>query len=225
MNLKKRLPITIIIAVYSLGNLIGCATAPYTGAPPITGRTPGVYHHVLKGETLWRISKTYNVDLDQLARINHIPDAAKIEVGQKIFIPHGKRPISVTRSSKADEDFSWPLNGAVISSFNQDYANMVNKGINIRPSGSGDIIASRGGRVVFLSPSFRRYGKTVIIGHADGYMTIYAGNSEIYVKIKDHVSQGQTIARINPKGSLHNNYLHFEIRKGDTPKNPLFYLP
>jgi len=165
------------------------------------------------------------VDLDQLARINHIPDATKIEVGQKIFIPHRKKLISVTRNSRVDEDFGWPLNGAVISSFNQNYANMVNKGINIRPSGNSDIIASRGGRVVFLSPSFARYGKTVIINHADGYMTIYAGNSEIYVKIKDQVAKGQTIARINPKGNLHNNYLHFEIRKGNTPKNPLFYLP
>lgn len=205
--------------------LAGCATAPYTGAPPITGRTPGIYHHALKGETLWRISKTYNVDLDQLARINHIPDATKIEVGQKIFIPHRNKPISVTRSSRADEDFGWPLNGAVISSFNQDYANMVNKGINIRPSGDSDIIASRGGRVVFLNPSFGRYGKTVIIDNADGYMTIYAGNSEIYVKINDHVDKGQAIARITHKENLHNNYLHFEIRKGDTPKNPLFYLP
>ncbi len=98
--------IFLTINLISFTVLAGCASAPYTGAPSITGRTPGIYHHVLKGETLWRISKTYNVDLDQLARINHIPDAAKIEIGQKIFIPHRKKPISVARRSKADEDFS-----------------------------------------------------------------------------------------------------------------------
>jgi len=213
-----------LLAITAMMNLAGCASSPYAGAPTTMARTPGIYHLVLKGDTLWRISRTYNVDLDQLVRINHIPDATKIEVGQKIFIPHRKKQISLTRRVKGD-DFGWPVNGRIVSSFNQNYENMINKGINIRPAGGSDVVASRSGRVVFLDHGFKRYGKTIIIDHADGYLTIYAGNSQIYVKIRDYVQKGQSIAKIDPLGKLSNAYLHFEIRKGDTPKNPLFYLP
>ncbi|MCX7957914.1 MAG: M23 family metallopeptidase [Deltaproteobacteria bacterium] len=50
----------------------------------------GVYHTVSRGENLYRISKAYNVDLQELAEINGIEDTSQIKVGQKIFIPGAK---------------------------------------------------------------------------------------------------------------------------------------
>jgi lipoprotein NlpD len=58
-------------------------------------RMRGVYHRVKPGETLWRISKAYNVDLQELAEINNITDASRISAGNVIFIPDVPRVIDL----------------------------------------------------------------------------------------------------------------------------------
>ncbi len=58
-------------------------------------RMRGVYHRVKPGETLWRISKAYNVDLQELAEINNITDASRINAGDAIFIPDAHQVIDL----------------------------------------------------------------------------------------------------------------------------------
>lgn len=55
----------------------------------------GIYHVVERGQTLYRIAKTYGVDLNRLMQANKITDPTKIEVGQKIFIPHVSAPLTI----------------------------------------------------------------------------------------------------------------------------------
>ena len=205
--------------------IYGCAGAPHTYPPKPEGMT-GIYHRVEKGETLWRISKAYNADLDEIVEINHISDASKIEVGQSIFIPRKKSQAQRVIVVTGNDDFIWPLKGRVIATFNQCYDNIVNKGVNIRPSGQEQsIVAARSGKIVFSSPNFKKYGKTLIIDHRDGYMSVYARNAQMFKKTGDYVKQGEPVARVGSGGNSHEIYLHFEIRKGHLPKNPLFYLP
>jgi len=185
---------------------------------------PGIYHHVEKGQTLWRISKIYNVDLDEIARTNHIPDATSIEPGQLIFIPSAQKKQYLSKQTFA-EDFSWPLRGRVITSFGQTLNDMINKGINIQRVRSQDVIASRSGKVIFYDTNFENFGKIVIIDHGDGFSTVYARNSEVFVKIGDYVQRGTVIAKVGSSDRDKNAYLHFEIRKGHIPQNPYFYLP
>lgn len=47
----------------------------------------GVYHTVEPGQTLFRISRTYGVDSDYLARINNISDPTQLRTGTRLFIP------------------------------------------------------------------------------------------------------------------------------------------
>ena len=58
-------------------------------------RMRGVYHRVKPGETLWRISKAYNVDLQELAEINNITDASRIGAGGVVFIPDAREVIDI----------------------------------------------------------------------------------------------------------------------------------
>jgi LysM repeat protein len=210
-------------------SLSGCVPAPLVkgGAPPVVVRPqmPGTYHRVARGETLWRISRMYNVDLEELARINRITDATNIEIGRQIFIPNRSRP-QASASSQFSKDFIWPLKGRVISSFGQTQYNMINKGINIEPRSSSSVVASRAGRVVFYAERFGAYGKTLIIDHGDGFSTVYARNAEVYVNPGVNVTRGQSIARAGSAGRQGRHaYLHFEIRKSSIPQNPSFYLP
>jgi LysM repeat protein len=48
-----------------------------------------------RGENLFRIGKAYGVDYRELARENHISDSARIEVGQRIFVPGATRRLPV----------------------------------------------------------------------------------------------------------------------------------
>ncbi|MDD5594882.1 MAG: M23 family metallopeptidase [Candidatus Omnitrophica bacterium] len=220
---KSNLHLFILLSSYLyLLSFIGCVTEPLVTTPQPPQGMQGFYHHVEKGETLWRISKAYGIDMDNLVTINHISDATKIEVGQQIFIPREeKQPVPIITQPQtqiaSEEDFLWPVKGTVVSTFNQTIDNLIEKGIDIRPNEDNTVVASRSGKVVFLSPSFVRYGKTIIIDHHDGFLTVYAKNQEVLAKIGESVRQGDAIAKAQ--------ILHFEIRKGHLSKNPLFYLP
>ena len=88
--------------------MAGCATSPTSG--PVTQLQPpssvtvnqspfqtphDVYHVVGPSETVWRIAKTYNVDMNTILRANHLDDPTKIKKGQKLLIPQtlGPRPV------------------------------------------------------------------------------------------------------------------------------------
>ncbi len=64
---------------------------PFTG-PMIR---QDVFHVVGPGETLWRIGKMYDVEMESIMSANKLYDAAKIDMGQKLFIPNAApiRPV------------------------------------------------------------------------------------------------------------------------------------
>jgi len=102
----------------------GCATAPSAGPGYIPGpierpKIPGAYHKVEKGQTLWRIAKFYNVSIDDIVKINRVPDATQISVGQLLFIPYANviKPAESEELNKAFEksDFIWPVKGSITS--------------------------------------------------------------------------------------------------------------
>jgi len=225
-NSKLLTPNSKLILLFFLCafTLSGCATTPYVKPVTPTPAMPGVYHRIEKGQTLWKISKIYNVDLDTLATINHIGDITAIETGQLIFIPNRTKTQTII-SASSNEDFIWPLKGRTICTFGSTFANMANKGINIQPYANSDVYASRRGKVVFAMDNFGAFGKTIILNHGEGFSTVYARNSEILVRVGDNVEQGNIIAKAGEAGRDRNTYLHFEVRKNGIPQNPVFYLP
>jgi len=195
---------------------------------PVRQTTPGIYHKVLKGQTLWRIAKTYNVDVSRLVEFNRIPNATKIKTGQLIFIPEATKTKSVstarpTKPGKAG--FVWPVAGKVLSFYGSKQSSAVNKGINIQAARGTDIVASKNGRVSFCDDKLKGFGKIIIVDHEDGYSTVYAYNSRNMVKEGQRVKQNQVIAKVGSTGRANSPSLHFEIRKRHKPQNPFYYLP
>ncbi|MFC1804745.1 murein hydrolase activator EnvC family protein [Candidatus Omnitrophota bacterium] len=202
--------------------LFGCAGPGYVRPRIKRPEGPGFYHRATKGQTLWRISKIYGTDLDQLVKINRISNASSISVGQLIFVPRAES----VATKIVGEDFIWPLRGRVIARFGQETNNAPNKGIDIKPYSNNDVMAARSGKVVFYSDDFAGLGKILIIDHLDGYLTVYGRNSRIFVKAGDEVRRGKVIARAGSAGrDAGKVYLHFQVRKGHIPQNPYFYLP
>lgn len=186
----------------------------------------GVYHTVKKGQTLWRIARTYGVKLEAIARVNGIPDASRIKAGQKIFIPGARRVkyVEVKKNRYAKPKFIWPVKGKFTSSFGMRN-NRRHDGIDIAAPKGSYIKVSASGKVIFSGWGPTGYGKIVIVKHSGDLITVYAHNQKNIVKKGQYVRQGEYIARIGNTGRTTGPHLHFEVRRNRTPQDPLLYLP
>lgn len=210
--------------------LSGCASAPkvatvYPLQRPATG---GVYHRISGGETLWRIGKSYNVEISKIAQVNRLKDPSKIVTGQLLFIPGAKKKMRIsaqTSTAVSKTGFIWPVKGKIVSYFGQKRHNILNRGIDILSYQGASVVASKNGVVSFCGDKVKGFGKTIIVDHGDGYSTVYAYNSQNLVKPGDRVNRSQVIAKVGKSSRSDKHTLHFEIRKRQKPKNPFYYLP
>lgn len=92
------------------------------------------------------------------------------------------------------------------------------------PAYSGDAIGAFADGTVIAAQEFDGYGTTVIIDHGNGFTSLYAHCSVLYVSLGDSVTIGQTIALVGATGNVTGPHLHFELQKGDMYLNPEFYL-
>ncbi|MCA1953329.1 MAG: peptidoglycan DD-metalloendopeptidase family protein, partial [Hyphomicrobiales bacterium] len=121
-------------------------------------------------------------------------------------------------------EFRWPAKGRVISGFGARGTGGANDGINIALPEGTPVRAAEGGTVVHADDALKGYGKLVLIRHPNGYVSVYAHNSELKVKRGESVRRGQVIASSGQSGNVTAPQLHFEIRKGATPVDPSKYL-
>lgn len=205
-----------IICLLAIFVLAGCASQQISLD---NGSSSGIYHKIEKGETLWSVSQAYNVDIEKLLKYNRIPDMTNVNEGQLIFIP-GTDASLVSSPLVSKGDFIWPVEGKVTYKFGAISGNVVNKGLEIYVSKNEDVKASNKGKVVFIAKSLAGYGDTMIIEHGNNLLSVYANLDKINAEVGKHVLQAECIASIK-QGDM----LHFEIRKGAKPVNPLFYLP
>lgn len=120
--------------------------------------------------------------------------------------------------------FVWPVAGDVISEFGSKPGGQHNDGINIQAAQGTSVRAAEAGVVAYAGNEIRGFGNLVLIRHAGGWMTAYAHNATLLVKQGDKVVRGQQIARVGHTGNVTVPQLHFEMRKGRTPVDPLKYL-
>lgn len=195
----------IIVAGWLMAVLSsGCASTPLgpVTTPPSTMPTlQGSYHTVRSRETLWRIARSYGLDTQTLADANRLRSPGNLAVGQQLFIP---LPPESPR-------FLWPTRGTLKASSTS--------WVDIAAPAGSLVRASRSGRVAAATRQLSGWGKTVVLDHLDGYLTIYAGLEQILVAPGAALRQGMPIGSVGP------NALHFEIRHGVHPKNVLALLP
>lgn len=116
--------------------------------------------------------------------------------------------------------FIWPVEGKVIAKFSAGK----NDGIKIKiPEGTA-IKAAAAGDVLYAGSELKGFGNLLLIKHKGGWVTAYAHNSSLLVKKGDKVKQGQVIAKSGKTGDAKEPQLHFEVRKGKQPVDPLGQL-
>src|SRR5215207_2460812 len=118
-------------------------------------------------------------------------------------------------------DFRWPARGRVIAGYSGGGGN---EGINIAVPEGTPVKAAEGGTVAYAGSEVKGYGNLVLIRHDNGYVSAYAHNGELNVKRGEKVKRGQVVAKSGQSGNVTSPQLHFEIRKGSTPVDPVPYL-
>lgn len=135
----------------------------------------------------------------------------------------------MTEVKEVAPKFIWPVDGGkIISRFkpSSDLAKAKgNDGINIAMAEGEPIFAAAGGTVVYAGSELKGYGNMVIIRHDNGWMTAYAHARSLTVKKNEKVKQGAMVGYVGTTGGVKEPQVHFAMRKGKTPVDPVKYLP
>ncbi|MEM1306684.1 MAG: peptidoglycan DD-metalloendopeptidase family protein [Pseudomonadota bacterium] len=131
-------------------------------------------------------------------------------------------PVTQPRSTSK---FDWPARGRIISRFGPRRDGSHNDGIDIAVPAGTEIRAAADGVVAYADSELKAYGNLVLLRHDNGWVSAYAHASSLLVKRGDDVRRGQVIARVGQTGSVTKPTLHFELRDGAKPVNPLPHLP
>ncbi len=124
--------------------------------------------------------------------------------------------------------FRWPIMGRINSPFGWRQHPITRRrdfhtGIDIKANRNDPIKAAGTGRVIY-SGWMGGYGKVLVVEHSNGQSTLYAHCSTLLAGKGANVSQGQVIAKIGTTGRSTGPHLHFEVRNGNSPVNPIKYL-
>jgi len=209
--------------------LAGCSSSP-TRVVPANG-----VHVVQKGEFISQIARYYDLEWEELARLNGLMPPYALRIGQRLRLTPGASNLSST-SSRVEErvdntdpgepigtiPWIWPTEGRVVSTFKAKDA--TRKGIDIAGVAGQKVSAAADGEVVYSGAGLAGYGKLIIIKHDARFLSAYAYNEKLLVSEGQKVKSGQVIAHMGLE-SVDKPRLHFEIRLDGQPVDPLRQLP
>jgi murein DD-endopeptidase MepM/ murein hydrolase activator NlpD len=123
--------------------------------------------------------------------------------------------------AEAAPAFRWPVRGRVIEEFGPKANGQQNDGINLAVPEGTPVKAAEDGVVAYAGNELKGYGNLLLVRHSNGYVTAYAHSKELMVKRGEEVKRGQVIAKSGQTGNVDAPQLHFEVRKGQAPLNPI----
>jgi murein DD-endopeptidase MepM/ murein hydrolase activator NlpD len=201
--------------------------------------SPGRWYTVDSGETLQEISRRSGVPEADLLEVNGLRDASQVVPGKTIFVldgPAGRMPDryqpqpveqspAMVASPGRPARFRWPVDTPRVTSTFGTRWGRPHEGIDLTAPIGTPVFAADAGEVVYSGARVRGYGNMIVLKHADELMTVYAHNSVLLVKVGERVGAGQRLGLTGQSGHVTGPHLHFEVRRGQTPRDPLPYLP
>ena len=117
-----------------------------------------------------------------------------------------------------------PVEGKIVSRFGQKYLGAINQGINISAPMDANIYSSSSGEVIH-SAYDPKFGNLIIIkSHDEDIFMAYAHMADLNYKIGQNIVEGQVIGHVGQTGKVTKPQLHFAVRKGKIPIDPVGYL-
>ena len=197
IGMKLNVPVKASAAVASVAQPIVAQAAPVS-APPATKLA------------------AITTDSQQKARLAQTTNVEEA--------PAAETPAKAVEATGALPTFRWPVRGKVITGYGAKTNGKSNDGINLAVPEGTPVKAAEDGVVAYSGNELKGYGNLVLVRHSNGYVTAYAHASELLVKRGDTIKRGQIIAKSGQSGEVGSPQLHFEIRKGSNPVDPLQFL-
>ena len=241
----RRWPIIPLMVAIEVALVVsGCAPRKIISPKPSLDQEKkaekkGIYHVVERHQTLYRICKTYGVDINEVASFNGIADQSKIQAGRRIFIPGATKALKVEiyiddvagepggkereKAAHKTMNFVWPVEGKSGDLF-EEAENKRHQGIDIISPPGTPIKASHSGMVIYTGNTIKGYGNLIILRHSEEFVTVYAHNQVNLVEEGMWVGKGQVIGKVGQTGNASGPHLHFEIRKNNKAVDPLLFL-
>jgi len=130
-----------------------------------------------------------------------------------------------TNSSAAGTGtFAYPTDRHYLSGYNYDVKTN-HLAIDLAANLGDNIYAADGGVIVYAGWNNYGYGNMIMIDHGNGFQTLYAHLSKLWVGCGAGVNKGQDIAAAGATGNASGPHLHFEIRYNGVPQDPWDFLP
>ena len=169
----------------------------------------------------------FHVDIDDLITgsepaVASAADTARPTASTRRTLPPDA---AVGEPSRFAGRFAWPLTGRILTRFGSLGNGRRNDGINIAATRGAPIRAAADGIVAYVGSEIAVYGGLILIKHGQGWITAYGHADTLLVKRGQAVKRGQVIARAGETGNVSEAQLHFEIRKGRAPVDPMRQLP
>ncbi len=189
---------------------------------------PGEWVVVAEGDTLETLAQRAGVPAEDLLEANGLERASQIHAGMTIFLLQ-PQPVAAPAAAIGAElppALRWPLTIAVTvgSPFGARWGKP-HEGIDLPAPVGTPVFAAADGTVVYAGHGVRGYGNLVVIKHTGDLLTVYAHNSALLVSQGQPVRAGDRIALVGQSGHATGPHLHFEVRSGQIPKDPMPYLP
>jgi len=131
----------------------------------------------------------------------------------------------VAAPTRLSSGFAWPVDGRVVKRFGAGSSGERNDGIKIAVPIGTPIKATADGVVAYVGDGIAALGGLVIVKHGDGWTSVYGHASKLMVQRGQSVKRGQTLALSGQTGFADRPELHFELRRGRSPVDPLSHLP
>jgi len=221
--------LVIAAALCLAGCHFGGQTQLHTASPA------GTWHVVAAGESLETIAKRADVPMADLLEINGLADPAEARPGRMIFVlaSPAQSPVAPVGDGMppalvaSGTPLRWPLatGRIVVGSPFGTREGRPHEGIDLPALIGTPVFAAADGRVAYAGNGIRGYGNMVVVHHGGDLLTVYAHNSVVLVTPGQPVRAGDRIALVGQSGRASGPHLHFEVRAGQIPRNPMGFLP
>ncbi len=209
---------------------------PYRIYPgqPLTLLSPKV-HLVAEEDDIYKIATLHKVSVSTLVATNKLKDPHHLKKGQPLILPASPAPeqkivplkmqtvSNYIRPQTTPSHFLRPIEGKVISSYGPQGKGLYNDGVNIEAPLGAPVHTAEEGTVVYTGKGMRSYGNLVLVRHGGGWLTAYAHLQDIHVTKGQLLKKGQVLATVGKTG-VKTPQLHFELRNGTKPVDPMLHL-
>ncbi len=218
-------------------------SARFTVPPRAKAAEPAATPSIPTPATVEARAQAYNLDIDtllrgepQMRRVRPVrprpppsaspPPPPEGEEGSSSPAGGGARRAEGvgTEPIAAAIHLEWPLTGRILSAFGAKPGGRFNDGINIAAIAGAPVRAAADGTVAYAGNGVAAFGGLILLRHPGGWLTAYAHCEALLVAKGDTVRAGQPIAKAGATGEVDEPQLHFEVRRGRTPVDPLRLL-